>query len=146
MNNNIINSISGIYDLVSLNELADQFIKLINKESPIVIALYGNLGAGKTTFAKLLIENITGINSASSPTFNIVQYYEGQGFNIAHFDLYRLTSEEELRFIGLSEAIENYITIIEWPDIAENILPSSTIRVYIKFSSETEKRSINISY
>lgn len=113
-----------------------------------IVCLHGNLGAGKTQFAKSLISNITNFKeeNVQSPTFNIVQTYklkndEGE---IWHFDLYRLKDPEELIEIGLEEALDRAISIIEWPEIASEYLPEDKIDVIIEFSKEKNKRNIEI--
>ena len=98
-----------------------------------VIALYGNLGVGKSFFAKNLINFLQEIPSeVLSPTFNIVYSYKTQKGEIFHFDLYRIKHEEELENIGFFEVIKNNITLIEWPQIAEKYLPKNCLKITIK--------------
>ena len=97
-------------------------------KAPVVVALHGDLGMGKSEIARTIIQTLRGADTVvPSPTFTIVQNYDG----ISHFDLYRLMDASELTEIGLQHAIENDITLIEWPEIASDILPCDTIRVYI---------------
>lgn len=96
--------------------------------APSVVALHGDLGMGKSEIARTIIKTLRGPDTVvPSPTFTIVQSYDG----ISHFDLYRIQDESELTEIGLMHAIENDITLIEWPEIAEFMLPENTIHVYI---------------
>ncbi len=96
--------------------------------APCVVALHGNLGMGKSEIARAVIQTLRGADTVvPSPTFTIVQSYDG----ISHFDLYRVEDASELVEIGLEHAIENDITLIEWPEIAMHMLPSNTINVYI---------------
>ncbi|MBE6457323.1 MAG: tRNA (adenosine(37)-N6)-threonylcarbamoyltransferase complex ATPase subunit type 1 TsaE [Alphaproteobacteria bacterium] len=105
---------------------AQQFAKTLN--APCVVALHGNLGMGKSEIARTIIQTLQGKDTVvPSPTFTIVQAYNG----ISHFDLYRIEDVAELTEIGLGDAIENDITLIEWPEIAENMLPDNTIHVFI---------------
>ncbi len=98
-----------------------------------VIALYGNLGVGKSFFAKNLVNFLQEIPSeVLSPTFNIVYSYQTKKGEIFHFDLYRLKHEEELENIGFFEVIKNHITLIEWPQIAEKYLPKNCLKITIK--------------
>jgi tRNA threonylcarbamoyladenosine biosynthesis protein TsaE len=98
-----------------------------------VIALYGNLGVGKSFFAKNLINFLQEIPSeVLSPTFNIVYSYKTQKGEIFHFDLYRIKHEEELENIGFFETIKSNITLIEWPKIAEKYLPKNCLKITIK--------------
>ena len=114
-----------------------------------VVCLYGNLGAGKTQAAKYMISNLIDIDdeAVSSPTFNIVQTYKSSEntIEIWHFDLYRVQNVEELVEIGVEEAFENAISIIEWPEIAEVYLPENRINIFLHFSSEQDKRDIEIA-
>lgn len=96
--------------------------------APVTVALHGDLGMGKSEIARTIIQTLRGADTVvPSPTFTIVQSYDG----ISHFDLYRINDASELTEIGLAHAIANDITLIEWPDIATNYLPSDTIHVYI---------------
>lgn len=105
---------------------ARDFAKTLH--APITVALHGDLGMGKSEIARTIIKTLRGENTVvPSPTFTLVQNYDG----ISHFDLYRIGDESELEEIGLQYAIDNDITLIEWPDIAKDKLPSNTIHVYI---------------
>ncbi|MFV9927809.1 MAG: tRNA (adenosine(37)-N6)-threonylcarbamoyltransferase complex ATPase subunit type 1 TsaE [Candidatus Midichloria sp.] len=131
----------------NLSEMQDIAITLAKKaKRGTVMCLFGNLGAGKTTFSKALIKELTGNEEATSPTFNIVQTYEGKNNHVSHFDLYRVKNLEELNYIGLNEALDSSISIIEWPKIAANMLPSDAIKVYISFTDVPDQRIISISY
>ncbi len=110
------------------------FAKEIIKKFPThrLICLYGDLGAGKTAICKEIIKFLTGIETVTSPTFNIVQIYEGNGISVHHYDLYRLKSEEEIFEIGLLESISGGYCLIEWPEIAEKFLPTSRLDIKIE--------------
>lgn len=96
--------------------------------APCVVALHGDLGMGKSEIARTVIQTLRGADTVvPSPTFTIVQSYDG----ISHFDLYRVEDATELTEIGLEHAINNDITLIEWPEIATDMLPENTIHVYI---------------
>ena len=96
--------------------------------APCVVALHGDLGMGKSEIARTIIQTLRGADTVvPSPTFTIVQNYDG----ISHFDLYRVEDASELTEIGLEHAIENDITLIEWPQIARDMLPKNTINVFI---------------
>ncbi len=96
--------------------------------APVTVALHGDLGMGKSEIARAIIQTLCGADTVvPSPTFTIVQNYDG----ISHFDLYRVADPDELTEIGLDYAIENDITLIEWPDVAAGMLPPGTIHVYI---------------
>jgi tRNA threonylcarbamoyladenosine biosynthesis protein TsaE len=106
-----------------------------------VIALYGELGAGKTFFAQALCTFLDVTEYVSSPSYVIINEYEGK-FHISHLDLYRLKNEEEVLELGLEEVFENGITIIEWPESAEQMLPDNTKRFY--FVPDKEHRTVMI--
>lgn len=109
-----------------------------------VVALHGDLGAGKTTLARSLIRAIAGDAGLDvpSPTFTLVQAYEGR-LPIHHFDLYRTTSPEELQELGLDDALESGAALIEWPDRAGDLLPADTI--HVTFAHEGEGRRVSVT-
>ena len=113
---------------------AKEFAKTLH--APQTIALHGDLGMGKSEIAREIIKTLRGENTVvPSPTFTLVQNYDG----ISHFDLYRIGDVSELIEIGLQYAIDNDITLIEWPDIAKDILPKNTIHIYITQNGDGRK-------
>ena len=112
--------------LKETREFARRFAKTLH--APVTVALHGDLGVGKSEIARTIIKTLRGEDTVvPSPTFTLVQSYDG----ISHFDLYRIGDVSELEEIGLPYAIDNDITLIEWPDIAKDILPDDTIHIYI---------------
>ncbi len=110
--------------LLTLKELEDLSKKISKKvKKGDTIYLKGNLGTGKTTFAKFFLKNFFKINKknsplVTSPTFNIVQYYPvKKNLLVAHYDLYRLKKSKELNNIGLYDLENEVISIIEWPEL-----------------------------
>ena len=113
-------------DINETHAWAREFAKTLH--APVTIALHGDLGMGKSEIARTIIKTLRGENTVvPSPTFTLVQNYDG----ISHFDLYRIADVSELEEIGLRYAIDNDITLIEWPDIARDMLPETTIHIYI---------------
>lgn len=110
-----------------------------------VIALSGDLGAGKTSFARALIRALSGPEGAGrevpSPTFTLVQSYETPAGRIHHFDLYRIQSPDELTEIGWDEALADGIVLVEWPDRAGRLLPAGRLDIILGFGADSETRS-----
>jgi tRNA threonylcarbamoyladenosine biosynthesis protein TsaE len=101
------------------------------------ICLTGALGAGKSTLARALIRALTTpAEDVPSPTFTLVQFYEGAGLKVAHFDLYRLTSANEAYEIGLDEALEDGAALIEWPERLEGHLPPDRLDIEITIDGD----------
>jgi len=98
-----------------------------------VIALYGPLGAGKTFFTQRLCQYLDVRETVSSPSYVLMNEYQGK-FTIAHLDLYRLGIAEELLELGLFELFEEHLTIIEWAEIAEDVLPENTKKIRFELS------------
>jgi len=92
-----------------------------------IVCLSGPLGAGKTTLARGLIAAATGEKEAPSPTFALVETYEGAAAPISHFDLYRLEKPDDAWELGLEDAFDNAISIIEWPERIEQIIPADAL-------------------
>jgi tRNA threonylcarbamoyladenosine biosynthesis protein TsaE len=106
-----------------------------------VVALVGSLGAGKTQFVKGLAQGLN-VNpeSVSSPTFSIVQEYQGIR-PLVHMDLYRIESESELYGIGFDEYIESdAIVVVEWPQIARSFFPDETITISVSDSGQLKRQ------
>lgn len=112
-----------------------------------IFALYGDLGAGKTLFASAFINYFQRLEhrkplTISSPTFNLVKVYRTNNFDIYHFDLYRLKRREELWELDLESAFQN-VSLIEWPELIESLLPGKNI-IKIKIEIQNDgKRLFN---
>jgi tRNA threonylcarbamoyladenosine biosynthesis protein TsaE len=127
--------------------------KFTNKISEIILPgdylfLFGEIGVGKTTFARQLINDFELKNNIKksevpSPTFNILFEYELKDFNIKHYDLYRLKNEEEIKNLGLFEIEEKNITLIEWPELIKN-KPTNRIDLFFKYTKNMKQRVLNI--
>ena len=109
------------------------------------ICLIGPLGAGKSTLARALIRALTAPDEeVPSPTFTLVQVYDGK-FPIAHFDLYRLTSPEEARELGLDEALDEGAAVVEWPQRLEHRLPPDRLDIEFTFDDTGEGRRVRLT-
>lgn len=97
-----------------------------------VLCLSGPLGAGKTTLARGLIASATGEKEAPSPTFALVETYNGGPAPIWHFDLYRLERPEDVYELGLEEALGEAIAIIEWPERIASMIPETALLVRLE--------------
>jgi tRNA threonylcarbamoyladenosine biosynthesis protein TsaE len=101
------------------------------------VCLHGPLGAGKSTLARALVRALTTAHEdVPSPTFTLVQFYEGRGFPLAHFDLYRLERADEAFEIGLDEALEEGAAVIEWPERLGGRLPPDRLDIDIAIVGE----------
>ena len=135
--------ISSIHDLEKISN------KIKKKLTPgDVIFLYGEIGVGKTTFARFLInsfENEKKLKKSEvlSPTFNIVFEYEIKEFTIKHFDLYRLKNDNDIKNIGLFENSEQNITLIEWPELIKN-KPQNRLDLFFEYAEDYNERSLII--
>ncbi len=95
-----------------------------------VVVLSGELGAGKTTFAKGLARGLDVTQRVTSPTFTIVQEYEGR-VPVAHVDVYRLERIQEVHDFGLEELLESHVTVVEWGEAVALVLPRDRVDVRI---------------
>src|SRR6185369_3169368 len=103
------------------------------------VCLSGPLGAGKSTLARALIRALTTAEEdVPSPTFTLVQFYEGPRLKVAHFDLYRLSDPDEAYEIGLDEALEDGAAVIEWPERLAGRLPADRLDVEIALADHDD--------
>ncbi len=109
-----------------------------------IIALYGDLGAGKTVFTKGIADFFDIKNMVSSPTFSIMNEYQSDKFKIYHFDMYRVNSLEDLESTGFFDYIDSGVIVIEWAENIEKDLPPDVIRVYINKTDDENTRLIKI--
>ena len=117
--------------------VAEKLCKLINVGD--FILLTGNLGVGKTTFIKYIINSLQRINrqkisEVPSPTFNITNEYQIKKISIKHYDLYRIKNQKELNNLGIQENLKKQITLIEWPEIAKKLKIKNSISLIFKYN------------
>ena len=127
-------------------ELANQFISKIKPGD--IIFLYGELGVGKTTFVRFLINkfqknNGLEITEVTSPTFNLLNEYQINKIKINHFDLFRLKSPNEIKDLNLFDNISNTITLIEWPQIIQE-KPKNLIELTFEYGEDHQTRYVKI--
>ena len=127
-------------------ELANKFIKKLSLGD--LVFLYGEIGVGKTTFVRYLIngfqkENNLKLTEVTSPTFNLINEYEINQFKINHYDLFRLKSLDEIRNLDLFDDMLNSITLVEWPQII-NKKPKNLIELIFKYNDNHQERSVQI--
>ena len=140
---------SDIIELSSENEtkeLAEKFLKKLKGGD--IIYLYGEMGVGKTTFIRYLInafqkKNNLQITEVTSPTFNILHQYDLNLLQINHYDLFRLKTKEEIKNLGIFEDDLNTITLIEWPQLIEK-KPKKLIELIFNYENDHQMRSIKI--
>ena len=107
------------------------------------LCLSGGLGAGKTTLARAVIRSLTSLaEEVPSPTFTLVQAYDGREFPLAHFDLYRLDSAREVEELGLDEALEAGAALIEWPERLGDARPRDRLDVGLAAEGEGRRASL----
>ena len=127
-------------------ELAEKFSKKIKPGN--VVFLYGEIGVGKTTFIRYLINqfqknNDLDLTEVTSPTFNLLNEYQINQIKINHYDLFRLKSEEEIKNLNIFEDIINTITLLEWPQMIKG-KPKNLIELYFEYGKDHETRSVQI--
>ena len=139
---------SKIFTL-NLNQLEEfaQSLALGLKVSDVV-CLTGNLGVGKTTFAGFLINALIKERyNITSPTFNLLNQYKTDKFTIWHFDLYRIKSIDELYELGIEDALNYGVSIIEWPEIASSIIKENhCIDINIDFADHQDERVLKVKH
>jgi len=112
-----------------------------------VVALVGDLGTGKTTLTKAIAAGLGIEENVTSPTFTIVHEYHSGRLPLYHFDVYRLSSSEDMEELGYEEYFfGDGVCVIEWADIIMDIIPRGSMLINIEYGSEPNQRIYNISH
>ena len=135
---------------ISSKKKLEEVAKIIKSEIKIgdILFLYGELGVGKTTFVKYIInhfqfENNEKLTEVTSPTFNIMNEYKIKDLTIKHYDLYRIKSVNDLKDLDLFEDNEKSILLIEWPGIIEK-KPNFSIKIFFEYENNYQNRFVRI--
>ena len=128
------------------SELAKIFSRTLHKGD--VAYFHGEIGVGKTTFIRHLINNLQKLNKinlteVTSPTFNLVNEYDVGTFIIQHYDLYRLTDYSEIKNIGLFENKKEIVTLVEWPEKIKETIDNKT-DLFFEYNDDLNKRYLTI--
>ena len=136
-------------DLSSEKQTEELALKFLNKLKPgNKVFLYGEVGVGKTTFVRYLINGLQKKNKlivteVISPTFNLLSEYSINNLTIKHYDLYRLKNEREVDSLGLFEEEPDTITLVEWPEIIKRDL-KNLVKLYFSYENDYQKRIVQI--
>ncbi len=115
-----------------------------NLRPGITISLHGNLGAGKTTLTRFILNAMGHMGVIKSPTYTLVETYDLNNLVVHHFDLYRLANPEELEFIGIREYLDKKsICLFEWPEKGGELLPIPDLELKLEFLEEGRSLEIN---
>jgi len=124
-----------------LDKLVEAYLQV--SEGVKVAFLYGDLGAGKTTFVKRLVKTLGSVEEASSPTYSLVNEYDVNDGKLYHIDLYRLNDEQEALEIGIEDYLySGHYCMIEWPQVIEKLV-DQVVEIKIE-TMEDQSRSVEI--
>lgn len=125
-------------------EVAKELAKKLNGKRPELIAMFGDLGVGKTAFVRGLANILAPNTRIKSPTYTIVNEHNGANIPLYHFDMYRIEDEDELYSIGFFDYVQKGICVIEWSENIEEFIPKDAYRVTIERAESENERIITI--
>ena len=127
------------FTLENIDKAASEFLKELGDRK--IVAFYGSMGAGKTTFIKAICDVLGVTDTVNSPTFAIVnEYLAASGESVYHFDFYRIKKIEEAYDFGYEDYFySGNLCLIEWPELIEELLPEDTVRVKIEEVDEGDR-------
>ncbi len=115
-----------------------------------IITFSGDLGVGKTSFIQSFVKSLSSYNKVeqeievTSPTFNLLHVYDLKKYEVWHFDLYRLKSKQEIYELGIEDAFNSGVSLIEWPEIIEGMLPKDRLEIKMSFREDYHSRLLTL--
>lgn len=130
---------SAEYTLDNLHQIGKEIISKAQHQS---LLFYGEMGVGKTTLIKSIVELLESNDVVSSPTFSLVNEYHYPKGRIFHFDLYRIKNEEEVADIGFEDYFYEKADwqLIEWPELIPNLIPEEHTAIYIQLLNSNQRK------
>ena len=137
----------NISEVKDTKSVAEKFSKLVKQGDFILLS--GNLGVGKTTFIKYLINSLQKANKqkiteVTSPTFTVINEYQIKKILIKHYDLYRIKNKKELNNLGIQENLKDQITLVEWPETVKKIKIKNSINLIFEYIKNYTERYLSI--
>lgn len=133
------------YSTEETEKIAYEFALTVNSGKSEFIAMYGDLGVGKTAFVRGLARAFSPNARVKSPTFTIVNEYKGENIPFYHFDVYRIEDDDELYAMGFDDYVQNGICVVEWSENIPDSIPSDAYKITIERVSDNENaRKITI--